>query len=121
MMLAGRRSRAESRTRPPKWCLTTGKGVPSGNRRVSPRWPEIACRSSERQKVGPGEHFPATPGTGRTGRGHLGGPFVHARDVTGTCPHVCFEWTEGNPFADFFRLFLFGRGEIAPVTREVWR
>ncbi|WP_030196130.1 APC family permease [Streptomyces sp. NRRL S-87] len=46
---------------------------------------------------------------------------LHARDLTGTRPHVYFEWTEGNPFANFLRFFLFGQGEIAPVTREVLR
>ncbi|WP_345677839.1 hypothetical protein [Yinghuangia aomiensis] len=30
-------------------------------------------------------------------------------------------WTEGNPLADFLRFFLFGQGEVAPVTREVLR
>ncbi|MCD2468647.1 amino acid transporter [Streptomyces sp. MBT42] len=46
---------------------------------------------------------------------------LHARDTTGTRPHVYFEWTEGNPFANFLRFFLLGQGEVAPVTREVLR
>ncbi|MFC9731649.1 amino acid transporter [Streptomyces roseolus] len=46
---------------------------------------------------------------------------LHARDMTGVRPHVYFEWTEGNPFANFLRFFLFGQGEIAPVTREILR
>ncbi|MER7597930.1 APC family permease [Streptomyces hydrogenans] len=46
---------------------------------------------------------------------------LHARDLTGTRPHIYFEWTEGNPFANFLRFFLLGEGEIAPVTREVLR
>ncbi|WP_033822597.1 amino acid transporter [Kitasatospora sp. MBT63] len=46
---------------------------------------------------------------------------LHARDVTGQQPHIYFEWTEGNPFAQFLRFFLFGQGEVAPVTREVLR
>ncbi|MFV8132776.1 amino acid transporter [Streptomyces syringium] len=46
---------------------------------------------------------------------------LHARDLTGTRPHVFFEWTEGNPFANFVRFFLFGQGEVAPVTREILR
>ncbi|MFI6357103.1 amino acid transporter [Streptomyces sp. NPDC050743] len=46
---------------------------------------------------------------------------LHARDVTGCTPHIYFEWTEGNPFANFLRFFLFGQGEVAPVTREVLR
>ncbi|MGW0814524.1 amino acid transporter [Streptomyces viridiviolaceus] len=46
---------------------------------------------------------------------------LHARDLTGRTPHIYFEWTEGNPFANFLRFFLFGQGEVAPVTREVLR
>ncbi len=51
---------------------------------------------------------------------HQGAP-DDGRDMTGARPHVYFEWTEGNPFADFLRFFLFGQGEIAPVTREILR
>ncbi|MFF7976406.1 amino acid transporter [Streptomyces sp. NPDC007905] len=46
---------------------------------------------------------------------------LHVRDMTGRTPHIYFEWTEGNPFANFLRFFLFGQGEVAPVTREVLR
>ncbi|MDX2591249.1 MULTISPECIES: APC family permease [Streptomyces] len=46
---------------------------------------------------------------------------LHVRDFTGCTPHIYFEWTEGNPFANFLRFFLFGQGEVAPVTREVLR
>ncbi|MFF0161192.1 amino acid transporter [Streptomyces sp. NPDC005263] len=46
---------------------------------------------------------------------------LHARDTTGGIPHIYFEWTEGGPFANFLRFFLFGQGEVAPVTREVLR
>lgn len=46
---------------------------------------------------------------------------LHVRDSTGQRPHIYFEWTEGNPFANFLRFFLFGQGEVAPVTREVLR
>ncbi|WP_133917924.1 APC family permease [Streptomyces sp. NBC_00582] len=46
---------------------------------------------------------------------------LHTRDATGCLPHIYFEWTEGNPFANFLRFFLFGQGEVAPVTREVLR
>jgi hypothetical protein len=46
---------------------------------------------------------------------------LHARDSTGAVPHIYFEWTEGGPFANFLRFFLFGQGEVAPVTREVLR
>ncbi|GGL61410.1 amino acid transporter [Streptomyces fumigatiscleroticus] len=46
---------------------------------------------------------------------------LHVRDMTGHTPHIYFEWTEGSPFANFLRFFLFGHGEVAPVTREVLR
>ncbi|MFJ6719244.1 amino acid transporter [Streptomyces sp. NPDC091259] len=46
---------------------------------------------------------------------------MHVRDETGQRPHIYFEWTEGNPMANFLRFFLFGQGEVAPVTREVIR
>ncbi|WP_030316200.1 APC family permease [Streptomyces sp. NRRL B-3229] len=46
---------------------------------------------------------------------------LHIRDSTGCTPHIYFEWTEGNPFHNFLRFFLFGQGEVAPVTREVLR
>ncbi|WP_105967895.1 APC family permease [Streptomyces geranii] len=46
---------------------------------------------------------------------------LHVRDTTGRTPHMYFEWTEGSPFANFLRFFLFGQGEVAPVTREVLR
>jgi hypothetical protein len=46
---------------------------------------------------------------------------LYVRDTTGRIPHIYFEWTEGNPFTNFLRFFLFGQGEVAPVTREVLR
>jgi len=46
---------------------------------------------------------------------------LHVRESTGCIPHIYFEWTEGNPFTNFLRFFLFGQGEVAPVTREVLR
>ncbi|MGY0056229.1 amino acid transporter [Streptomyces sp. LZ34] len=46
---------------------------------------------------------------------------LQVRDLTGRRPHIYFEWTEGSPFAQFLRFFLFGQGEVAPVTREVLR
>jgi hypothetical protein len=51
----------------------------------------------------------------------LAAMLLHVRDATGQRPHIYFEWTEGNPFANFLRFFLFGQGEVAPVTREVLR
>ncbi|MET8098311.1 amino acid transporter [Streptomyces sp. NPDC005236] len=46
---------------------------------------------------------------------------LYVRDTTDRIPHIYFEWTEGSPFANFLRFFLFGQGEVAPVTREVLR
>ncbi|MFF7128524.1 amino acid transporter [Streptomyces sp. NPDC008240] len=51
----------------------------------------------------------------------LAAMLLHVRDMTGCTPHIYFEWTEGSPFANFLRFFLFGQGEVAPVTREVLR
>ncbi|GAA2361185.1 amino acid transporter [Streptomyces cuspidosporus] len=51
----------------------------------------------------------------------LAAMLLHVRDLTGQRPHIYFEWTEGNPIAHFLRFFLFGHGEVAPVTREVLR
>lgn len=46
---------------------------------------------------------------------------LRIRDETGVRPHLHFQWSEGNPLAHLVRYILFGRGEIAPVTREVLR
>jgi hypothetical protein len=43
------------------------------------------------------------------------------RDTSHRRPHVYFEWTEGNPVANFARYLIFGQGEVAPVTREMIR
>ncbi|TKA10156.1 APC family permease [Actinacidiphila oryziradicis] len=51
----------------------------------------------------------------------LAAMLLDVRDLTGQRPHIYFEWTEGNPLAQFLRFFLFGQGEVAPVTREVLR
>ncbi|KAK1177608.1 APC family permease [Streptomyces sp. NBS 14/10] len=51
----------------------------------------------------------------------LAGMLLHVRDLTDQRPHIYFEWTEGNPIHQFLRFFLFGQGEVAPVTREVLR
>ena len=46
---------------------------------------------------------------------------LYIRDTSGRRPHVYFEWTEGNPVANFIRYLIFGQGEVAPVTREMIR
>jgi hypothetical protein len=46
---------------------------------------------------------------------------LHLRDCTGKIPHAYFHWGSKNPIAYLFDYVAFGRGDTAPVTREVLR
>ena len=43
------------------------------------------------------------------------------RDTTDVTPHCHFEWSEGNPLSHLLRYLILGRGDTAPVVREIIR
>ena len=46
---------------------------------------------------------------------------IAIRDAAGLRPHAYFEWSEGNPLLHMVRYLLLGRGDTAPVVREILR
>lgn len=46
---------------------------------------------------------------------------VAMRDAAGVRPHAYFEWSEGSPLLHTVRYILLGRGDTAPVVREILR
>jgi hypothetical protein len=46
---------------------------------------------------------------------------LYLRDRTGKLPHAYFHWGSGNPIAYLFDYVVFGKGDTAPVVREVLR
>jgi hypothetical protein len=53
--------------------------------------------------------------------GTVAAVLLEIRNLTGVLPEIYFEWTEGNPLNNMFRFLITGKGEVAPVTREVLR
>jgi hypothetical protein len=43
------------------------------------------------------------------------------RDASGVRPHCFFQWAEGNPIPHLLRYLILGRGDTAPVVREIIR
>ena len=46
---------------------------------------------------------------------------IALQETTGIRPHCYFEWAEGNPIGHLFRYLILGRGDTAPVVREILR
>lgn len=46
---------------------------------------------------------------------------IALRDGAGVRPHAYFEWSEGNPIKHLLQYLLLGRGDTAPVVREILR
>ena len=46
---------------------------------------------------------------------------LQVRDLTGTPPHVYFEWGEEGPIRNALRFIVAGEGDIPPLTQEILR
>ena len=43
------------------------------------------------------------------------------RDGAGVVPKAYFQWSEGNPIRHLLEYLILGRGDTAPVVREILR
>ena len=68
-----------------------------------------------------GRRAPRPAGAGPAAPNAIAAVLLALRDGTGVRPHAHFEWSEGNPLGHLFRYLLLGRGDTAPVVREIIR
>ena len=59
--------------------------------------------------------------TGNSVPNTIAAVLLHVRDLTGTPPHVYFEWSEVGPAQNALRFLLAGEGDVPPLTHEVLR
>lgn len=59
--------------------------------------------------------------TGNSVPNTLAAVLLYVREMTGTPPHIYFEWSEKGPTQNALRFLLAGEGDIPPLTHEVLR